>query len=144
MRTFLLLLLILVAAGVGADSRTSYGVAFGPETGYGLSLRNEFGPQGYQVTGIPVISNSGAFVSLGLQGFRTFHETSMTRFFGYLGASATYHDGPSDASAGLGYGLELILLEHVVFDVQLGLGVGWSYGEVNAGFRAQGGLFYRL
>lgn len=144
MKTFLPFLLILVAVGVGADPRTSYGVAFGPEIGYGLSLRHENGPQGFQVTGIPVISNSNAFVTLGLQGFRTFHETPMTRFFGYLGAAAIYNNGPADASAGLGYGLELILLDHLVFDVQFGLGVGWSYGVVNAGLRAQGGVFYRL
>lgn len=152
MRFILPLLFILVAAGVGADPRTSYGVAFGPETGYGLSYRQEFGELGYQITGLPVVSNSGAFLSLGLQGFKTFHESPMTRFFGYLGASGTYDTDHEEASVGLGYGLELILLDHVVVTLQLGLGTGWtrswfldsSEDSYYAGVRAQGGLFYRL
>lgn len=144
MRALLAVLLILTAAGLGAEARTSYGLAAGLETGFGFSLRNDDGDQGYQVTGIPVIGSGGTFVSLGLQGFRTFHETPMTRFFGYLGASVVYVSGRPMASTGLGYGLELIVLDHLVFDVQFGLGLGWDYGAINAGFRTQGGLFYRL
>ena len=90
-----MLLITIAFADENKVGNYNVGAAAGFVTGYGLSFRQWFNRNGYQVTFSPYYAKDGnqssTNVSLGLVGLRIFHQANFINLIGYYGGQYIYN-----------------------------------------------------
>ena len=128
----------------------SLGFAAGAATGYGISYRywpNKFGVQG---TFAPNVEDESTEVSIGLSFLYKLAETEKTCFFLYQGNHYLYsnYEYPNAQSQdkffnnGLGFGIELIILKRVSFNIMGGYAAFNNFTRL--GFTGESALYFKF
>jgi hypothetical protein len=92
---FLFMTLLIVSTSQAQNDSVNYkhslGLSGGVSTGLGFSYRYWPKKVGFQVTGIPILSNVEIFSSVALSGLITIKDFSNIRLFGYFGNHLIYN-----------------------------------------------------
>lgn len=70
-----------------------FGFHAGATTGVGLSYRYWPGKSGIQITALPIKTSEVTYINFGITALRTFHDSRLIRFFGYLGSNVVVNNG---------------------------------------------------
>ncbi|MBR7066884.1 MAG: hypothetical protein IKI28_01015 [Bacteroidales bacterium] len=108
-----------------------FGANAGLTTGVGLSYRHWFNKFGVQVTALPIKESNYTFISGGLTGMYSMHNTKYIRIFAYWG-NHVYHEGHSYTSYQETNTNNNDVKYYGSTEYNTGVGLGFSFGRVVA------------